>query len=198
MWYTILCNFFKTESFWNTSVPLLIFSVLWDKKVSRKSRDLPLLALKTFEKRKVLKIERFPCEIFRYCEKINFRQNGDTPSYAIFLIQNFYETQGSPYEVFRYCETKKFREKVVISHFYPKNFSIKEIFWKMKGSLKKIFGTVRKPIFDKMVIHHLMQFFEPRIFMKHKDPPTKFSGTVRQKSFERKSWYPPPIHKLFR
>ena len=171
---------------------------MWEKDVSRESRDIPLLAIKTFDKRKVLKIERFPYEIFRYCEKINFRQNGDTPSYAIFLIQNFYETQWSPYEVFRNCETKKFREKILISHFYPKNFSIKEIFWKMKGSLTKIFGTVRKSIFDKMVIHHLMQFFESRIFMKHKGPPTKFSSTVRQRSFERKSSYLTSIQKIFR
>ena len=58
-------------------------------------------------------------EIFRYCEKINFRQNRDTPSYAIFLVQKFSETQGSPYEIFRYCETKKFREKVVIYPSHP-------------------------------------------------------------------------------
>ena len=188
---------------------------------------------KVFDRRIFLKNEGFPYETFRYCEKINFRQNRDTPSYANFLNQKVSERQGLPYEVFWYCETKKFREKVVISHFYPKSFSIKEFFQKMKGSptifsvlwenqlstkpwyiilcnffnpdyfwntrvllrifsvlwdkrvsreicdipvlsiqffvLKKIwmmegsptkfFGTVRKSIFDKMVIHHLMQFF---------------------------------------
>ena len=66
-----------------------------------------------------LKKEGFPNKIFWYCEKINFRQTRDTPSYAIFLIQKFSETQGSPYDFFWYCEAKKFREKIVISPSYP-------------------------------------------------------------------------------
>ena len=118
LWYTILWNFFKPDIFWMTSVPLLIFSVLWDKKVSRESRDFPLLAIKMFDKRKVLKNERFSFEKFRYCEKINFRQNRDTTSYAIYLFQKFSEKKG-PTRSFFGTVRQKFREKVVISPCYP-------------------------------------------------------------------------------
>ena len=110
-WYTILCNFFKPESFWKTRVPLRSFLVLWDKKTSRESRDISLLSKKFFDKRNFLKNEGFPYKIFRYCEKINFRQNCDTPSYAIFLNQKFSETQASSYYFFKYCETKSFERK---------------------------------------------------------------------------------------
>ena len=67
----------------------------------------------------------------------------------------------------------------------------------MKESPTNFLGTVRKSLFDKIVIHHLMQFFQTRNFLKHKRPPTNFFGTVRQRSFERKSWYPPPSQEIF-
>ena len=122
-WYTILCNFFIPEIFLKKTVPLGVFLIVWDKNVSREGRDIPLLAIKSFDNRKYMKNEGFPYEVFRYCEKINFRRNCDTSSYAIFLIQKFSEKKG---------------------------------------------------------------------------PPRNFFGTVRQKSFERKSWYPLPSHKIFR
>ena len=84
-WYTILCIFFNPEIFWKERVLLGTFSVLWDKKVSRESCDFPLLSIKCFDKRTFLKNEGFSYENFRYSEKINFRQNRDTLSYANFF-----------------------------------------------------------------------------------------------------------------
>ena len=86
-----LMEFFNPEIFWNTSVPLLTFSVLSDKKTAREILDIPFLSIKLFDKRTFLKTEGVPYEIFWYCEKINFRQNLDTPSYAISLFQKFSE-----------------------------------------------------------------------------------------------------------
>ena len=63
------------------------------KKISRANRDIPLVSRNIFDKGIFLRNEGFPYETFRYCEKINFRQNHDTPSYAIFLIQKFSETK---------------------------------------------------------------------------------------------------------
>ena len=123
MWYTILCSFFNTENFWNTRVPLRIFSVLWDKRVSRENRDIPFLSIKYFDRR------------------------------------NFLKNEGFPYE---------------------------------------IFGNVRKSFFDKIVIHHLMQFFLFQIFSEEKGAPRKFFSSLRQKCFERKSRYPLPLDKNFR
>ena len=96
-WYTILCNFFNPESFSNRRVTLGLFSLVWDKKGSRESRDIPLLPINFFDKRIFLKNEWFPYEVFRYCEKIIIRQICDTLSYAIFLNQKVSETQASPY-----------------------------------------------------------------------------------------------------
>ena len=90
-----LMQFFNPEFFSLKRATLGIFSVLWDKKISRENRDSPFLSKKIFDKRNFLKKEGFPYKTFWYSEKINFRQNRDTPSYAIFLTQNFSETRGS-------------------------------------------------------------------------------------------------------
>ena len=68
----------------------------------------------------------------------------------------------------------------------------------MKGSPTKFCGTMRKSIFDKVVIHLLMQCFLIQKFSEKKGPPRIFFSSVRQKIFARKSWYPPPSHKIFR
>ena len=117
-WYTSYA-IFLIQKFSGKRVRLGMFSVLWDKKVSRKSRDFPLLSRNFFDKGNFQKKEGFPYEVFRYSEKINFRQNRDTPSYAIFLTQNFSHLKGSHSEFFRYCETKKVPGKIVISPSYP-------------------------------------------------------------------------------
>ena len=43
-----------------------------------------------------------------------------------------------------------------------------------------------------------LTFLIPEINEALKDSPTKFFGTAGQKIFDRKSWYPLLIHKLFR
>ena len=242
------------------------------QNVSRESRDIPLLSGIFFDKVNFLRNEGFPYEIFRYCEKITFWQNHDTPSYAIFLIQKFSETKGTSQEIFSVLWDKKISRENRDIPFLSIKFFDKKNFWKTKGSPTKLFGTVRKSFFDKIVIHHLMQFFNPEIFWNtsvplltfsvlsdkkasreilditflsiklfvkrtflktegvpyeifrycekinvrqnldtpsyalslfqkfsgKKGPPRSSFGTVRQKSFEKKSWYPPPSHKNFR
>ena len=76
---TPLMQFFYSRKFLKKRVLLGALPVLWDKKVSRESRDIPLLAIKISDKRKLLKDEGFPYKILRYCERINFRQSRDTP-----------------------------------------------------------------------------------------------------------------------
>ena len=86
--------FFYPEIFWNKRVPLRFFSVL-RQKIFGENRDIPFLSIKIFDKRNFLKKEGFPNEIFRYCQKINFRQNRDTPSYGIFLNQKLSQIKRS-------------------------------------------------------------------------------------------------------
>ena len=71
-WYTILCNFFNPEFFWNKRVPLQIFSVLWDEKFSRENSDIRFLYKKFFDKTAFLKTEGIPYEIFRTVRKSLF------------------------------------------------------------------------------------------------------------------------------
>ena len=98
-------------------VPLRNFPALWEKKFSTVNNDNPLLSFKISDTRNFLKDWESPYECFLYCEKNNFRQNRDTPSYAIFLVQKFSETKESPYDFLRYWD-KKFPEKIVTSPSY--------------------------------------------------------------------------------
>ena len=158
----------------------------------------PLPSHKFFRLKKILKNEGFPYETFRYCEKINFRQNCDTTSYAIFLKQKVSERQGFPYEVFWYCETKKFRQKVVISHFYPKSFSIKELFRKMKGSPTNFSVLWETQFSTKPWYIILCTFFNSEIFWNKRVLQGAFSVLCDKKFSREIRDIPPPIHKIFR
>ena len=185
-------NFLKQKS-----PPTIFFGTVRQKSFERKSCYPPPLAIKIFDKRTFLKTKGIPYEVFWYCEKINIRQNRDTTSYAIYLMRKFSEknvplgvfyvvwdkevsresrdipppvikvfdkrtflkTEGIPYEVFRYCEKIKLRQ-----------------------NCDTTFNAI-----------YLMQNFSEK-----KGPPRSFLCSVRQRSFERKSWYPPTSHKNFR
>ena len=166
-----LMQFFNPEFFWDKRVLLGIFSVLWDKKFSREIRDIPPPIHKKFRQKKFLKNKWFPYETFRWCEKIKFRQNCDTPSHANFLIQKFFETQDSSYEIIRYCETKKFRENVVISHFYPQKVFDRRIFLKNEGfSYEKFRYCWENQFSTKSWYTILCTFFNPEIFWNKRVP----------------------------
>ena len=137
-------------------------------------------------------------ENFWYCKKINFRQNCDTPSHAIFFNPEFFWNTRVPVRIFPVLWGKKVSRESRDNSLLLIKFFDKRMFLKIGGFPYEFFGTVRTSSFDKIVIHILMLFFYSRNFLKHNNPPTNFFGTVRQRSFERKSWYPFPIHKFFR
>ena len=104
------------------------------------------------------KMKGSPTKFFGTVEKIIVRQNRDTLSYAIFLIQKF-SVKKVPLGISSVLwDEKVSREKRDITFLAIKFFDNKN-FWKKKGSRTKLFGTVRKSVFDIDVIHHLMQFF---------------------------------------
>ena len=84
-----LMQFLYSRKFLKKRVLLGVLPVLWDKKASRESRDISLLAIKISDKRKFWKMKGSPTKLFGTVRKLFFRQNCDTPSYAIFLIQKF-------------------------------------------------------------------------------------------------------------
>ena len=64
----------------------------------------------------------------------------------------------------------------------------------------KYFGTVRQKLRRKIVIPppSIQTFSIPEIIATVKDSPTEIFGTVRQKTFDGKSWYsPPPLIQTF-
>ena len=162
---TLSYAIFLIQKFSGKRVRLGMFSVLWDKKVSRKSRDFPLLSIKIFDKRIFLIKKGFPYETFRCCKKINFRQNRDTQSFAISLFQKISEKKVL-LGIFSVLWDKKISRENRDNAFLSIKIFDKRNFWKKKGSPTKVFGTVRKSIFDEIVIHHLMHFFYSRKFLK--------------------------------
>ena len=91
-------------------VPLRNFPALWDKKFSTLNNDNPLLSFKISDTRNFLKGRESPYKIFRYCEKNNFRQSHDTPSYAIFFDPEIFWNKRVPLRFFSVLRQKIFRE----------------------------------------------------------------------------------------
>ena len=156
-WYTFLCCFFIPEIFWNTTIPLRIFSVLWDKEVSRENRDIPFLSTNFFDKKNFWKMEGSAYEIFWYCKKINSRQHCDTPSHAIFFNPEFFWNTRVPLRIFPVLWENQFSTKswytILCNFFNPEYFWNTEIFsvlWDKKTSTENpdiFFPSIK--IFDK-------------------------------------------------
>ena len=123
-WYFPLLLFhklFRYQKFSETQhrrVPVRNVSVLWDKKFSRKCRDITLWSIIFFDTRNYWKTKVFPYGHIRHCEtKIFLAEIFDTPSFlsiSFFATRSFvkHSTQGFLYEMFRYWETKNFRRKI--------------------------------------------------------------------------------------
>ena len=138
-----------------------------------------------------------PTKIFRTVRKTTFDKFVIHHLMLFSLIQKISETKESPYNFFRYCETKKLsRENRDIPFLSKKNFD-KMNFLRNEGFPYEFFRHCEKTNFRQIVIHHLMQFFQSRSFLKQNGPTRNFFGSVRRKTFERKSWYPLLIHKIF-
>ena len=82
---------------------------------------------------------------------------------------------------------KLFHGKTWNSTKMSKNFWMPQIFWIIERFLTKNRHRETKK-FDKIVIPFIQRLFDTRTFLKHKGPPTKLFGTVRQKR-STKSWY---------
>ena len=179
-WSPFFCikSFHTTKFLKHRILPLRNFPALWDKKISTVLNDNPLLSFKISDTRIFLRDRKSPYENFLYCEKSNFRQIRDTPSCAIFFWSRKILKQKSPPTFFfgtarrKNCHTKSWSPLLCIESFDTRNFSTvindnpllsvkisdTRIFLRDRESPTNFFGTVRKTTFDKIVIHHLMQF----------------------------------------
>ena len=163
-------QFLYSRKFLIKRVLLGVLPVLWDKKVSRESRDIPLLAKKNSDKRKFLKDEGFPYKTLRYCERINFRQSRDAPSYAIFLIQKF-SGKRFPLGVFSLLWDKKVSRESRDNPLLAINISDQRKFLKNEGFPYKILRYCEKINFGQSRdTPSYAIFFNPEIFWKKRAP----------------------------
>ena len=193
-----LMQFLYSRIFLNKSVPLGVFSVVWDKKVLRESRDIPLLAIKNFDNWKILKNEGFPYESFQDCEKIIFRQNRDTPSYAMFFNPEVFSNKKVTLGRFLVLSDKKVSRENRDIPLLSINFFDQRNFLKNEGFPYEFSRYCEKIIIRQNCDTPSYKNFFNQTFSERQASPTNFFGTVRQKSFERKSWSPPPSHKIVR
>ena len=119
-----------------------------------------------------------------------------------FDTPNFLKHWRDAHEIFRHCETKKLRRKIVIlpPPPYPNFFDARN-YCNSKGFPYGNFRHCERKNFRWKILilppPPLIQTFSiPEIneTLKDSPPPTEIFGTVRQKIFDGKFWYPlPPL-----
>ena len=197
---------FETKIFLkNSRISLRNFSELWDIKISTENRDMPLL---TFLSINVFRYKKFSGKQKGSLTKLfvsvlwerRFRQNRDSPlSYAwkLSLKDFFWNNEVFSNEIFRYSETKTSTENCDTppppypSYFDTQNyFNSKGFPYGNSSMWDKKFSTENLDIPPSLI----QTFSVPEVSETLNGSPTKFFGTVRQKIFDGKSWYPlPPL-----
>ena len=161
-------------------VPLRMFLVLWDKKISTEKRDIPLLCLKIFDTKKSETIKGSFSKSFATVRQKDFDKIVILlQSKTILIPVHFWNTDLFPREVFRRCEKVNTRQKIVIFLIFRK-FRYQNNSETNKGSHTKIFGTVRQNSSPKSVTYsyQAQMLSIPRNIKTLKSSPTKSFRTV--------------------
>ena len=146
-------------------------------------------AIKIFDKRTFPKTEGIPYEIFRYCEKVNFRQNRGTTSYAIYLIRKFSEKEGPP-RIFSVVWDKEVsRESRNISLLAIKNFDKRIFCENCRNPLQNFAVLWEKQFSTKSWYTFLCNFLNPETFW-NKSVPYKTFWYYETKKFRDKTVIP--------
>ena len=210
-WYPLVCiKFFETPSFLkHRRDPHGIFRHYETKNFRRKNVIPPFSSIKLFETKNFLKNSRIPLRKFSALWDIEISsENRDMPPliHKFFSIpENFRNTEGFLYKAFRFGPV---RQKVRTKPWCPPpsyawKFSMKELFWNTtKVFSNEIFrySETQTSTENRDTPPFIQTFSIPEIIATVKDYPTESFGTVRQKIFDGKSWYPlPPLWciKLF-
>ena len=162
----------------------------------------PLLCIKFFDTPNFLKHWRNAHEIFRHCETKNFRRKIVIPPilHKIFRYPKFSETlKGCPRNFFGTVRLKIFDGKtwyplVCIKFFDTPNF-LKH--WRDAHEIFRHCETknFRRKIVIPPIMHKIFRY--PKFSETLKGCPRNFFGTVRQKIFDGKTWYPLVCIKFF-
>ena len=191
-------------------VPLRNFSALWDKKLLTKNRDTPPSPLihKLFRYQKLCETKKGSSTKFfgTVREQIFYRKSWSSPHrHKRFRYQKFSESQHRrvPLWNFSALRQKKFNKKSWHNSLKHKIFRYPKLVTHWRVPLRNFSTLWDKKLLTKNrdtppspLIH---KFFRYQKFCEtQKGSPTKIFGTVRQQIFNRKSWYSPHRHKVFR
>ena len=168
LWYSLHPPFYQLNFLDNRNfvkhrkVLLWFFLALWDKKFTIQSRDIPLLGIKFFDTRNILKPIRASHELFLECETKKIVKIVILLSSKKIRHHNTSEIQGSPRKISGTVRHKNFKRRNVISHPPPvhKIFSIPKNFWNTEGFPYEVFRSCgTRNCRQKIVIPFCKKFF---------------------------------------
>ena len=166
----------------------------------------PLLCIKFFDTPNFLKHWRDAHETFRHCETKNFRRKNVIPPFLskkLFETKNHLKNKRIPLRKFSALwDIKISTENRDMPPLIHKFFEIPENVRKTEGFLYKAFrfGPVRQKVPRKPWCPPLlcMKIFDKRILLKDQSVLQWNISVQWDKNFDGKSWYSPPLSKLFR
>ena len=176
--------------------PTKFFGIVRQKLSDKISWNPTFLSIKFFDTWSFLKLKGSSTKFFGSVRPKNFRQKiVKSPSYAwsILIPETPWKTEGFSYKIFWYCETKKFRQNHDTLSFSLmfKTFR-REKFSEAQGSFYEIFRWDKK--IQRKIVTPLplvaKNFPYQKFSENRKGSASIFFGTVRQKIFNGKSWYP--------
>ena len=147
------------------------------------------LSINFFRTRSFLKYKGFPTKFFGTVGKKFSTGNRKTPFICINYLGALNFLNNWRFSTQFLALWDKINRQNRDTPFIQKNL-IPEYFWNTEGFAHEDFRRCETKKFNKIVIPLLSnKYFNTRTFPKHKGPPTKNFGTVRQKR-STKSWYP--------
>ena len=209
-------NFFDTRNFCNSKgfpPPYGNFRHCETKNFWRKILILPPLLFKLFRHLKFATVKDSPTDVFGTVRQKTFDGKSwyslPPPFYPNFFdTQNYCNGKRFPYGKFRHCVKENFRRKnLILPPLSHPNFLDTRKYcnskWLPYGNFRhcetKNFRRKILILFPPPPPLLIQTFSIPETIATVNDSPTEIFGTVRQKFFDGKSWYSPPLFsKLFR
>ena len=191
---------------WNTTV--FSSEIIWFSQTKNLRRKIVITPIM----KRVFRYPNFSQKLkdahekFRHCVTKNFRRKKVIPPFSstkLFKTRNFLKTVGLPYEIFRHCETSKFWLKIVICALLSTIFfRYQNIPGKRKVSFTQCFVSVlwNKKLWqnrDALPLSMHEKFCQKIFSETPQSSAMNFFGTVRQKFFDGKTWYPLLWKKIF-
>ena len=186
-------KFLMPEHFWDTTVPLRIFSVLWDKKDQQKTSDgitwHPLFIQNPFPTRNVLKHRRVPLRIFSALWDWNFPTGTrETPLLCIQFLDapiylNHWKFSAKSSALWD-KNNRENRDTLIIQ-----KILIQEYFWNTERFAHDDFWRCEKKKFEKSWYLIIQKNFDTRTILKHRRVRPRWFSAIWDKKKSTKLWH---------